>query len=206
MENILMADIVKSSSKPGDKVMEEFRGLVKSANKRFKNQIASPLTITLGDEFQGVVKQLNSAVQIVFFLNEQILENEHGFALRYVINYGRIDTEVNPERAHEMLGEGLTKARALLESAKQNKVMVYVCGLEEKQQRELNLAFALYQAIVEDWPEKDYKAVSSFINLRDYKQVAKELNRDISSAWRKEKTLKMKAYFDAKQLITSLAG
>lgn len=200
-----MADIVKSSAKPGKSVMREFKKLVETTNAQFKQQLLSPLTITLGDEFQGVVNALPHAIEIIFFLDEKILSEGYKLELRYVINYGKIDTAINPERAYEMLGSGLTHARELLERSKEKKIKVQLDGLKERKNRELNLAFSLYQSIVEDWPLKDHKAVSKFIELKDYKLVAKSMKKDISTAWRKERTLKMKAYFDVKSLITSMA-
>ena len=63
---IIMADII--SSRTIDKkedFMGQFKALTSLANKRFKDSIVSPLTITLGDEFQGIVSHVD--YQIVEF-------------------------------------------------------------------------------------------------------------------------------------------
>ena len=55
--NILMAANNHCSRKAhlSDELIEPFRNLIDSANTAFSNEIISPLTITLGDEFQGIL-------------------------------------------------------------------------------------------------------------------------------------------------------
>lgn len=204
MNYILMADIIESSGKPGKKVMPEFKAIVEKANKAFSKEILSPLTITLGDEFQGVMRSLKGSLATVFFLEEEIIKSDLIFDLRYVVNYGAIETDLNPERSHEMLGPGLSQARKLLEEIKHEGKKMLVNGLGRKD-RKLNLAFELYQSLKEEWSKKDVMEIGRFIELKDYKLVAKAVKKDASSVWRKEKTLRIKDYFRIKELISSLA-
>lgn len=44
--------------------------MVTSANKTFHNELLSPLTITLGDEFQGLSASLSDSMDILLFLEE----------------------------------------------------------------------------------------------------------------------------------------
>ena len=72
---ILMADVIGSSNMPSQALITEFKKLVKACNSVFAASLESPLTITLGDEFQCVVKDLNSAVKILFYLEEYCIHN-----------------------------------------------------------------------------------------------------------------------------------
>ncbi|MEM7040107.1 MAG: SatD family protein, partial [Bacteroidota bacterium] len=58
---IIMADIIDSRM-PGDSNhwMQSFQALVIHMNQHHKSRIASPLTVTIGDEFQGIVKNLGA--------------------------------------------------------------------------------------------------------------------------------------------------
>ena len=118
---ILMADIVGSSKRKGKALMNDFKIAVAWVNKRDKSHIASPLTITLGDEFQGVVKNTHSALQIVFDLEQYLMRQENPFKLRYVIHEGKIETKLNRKNAYEMLGPGLTHAREELVALKSSR-------------------------------------------------------------------------------------
>jgi hypothetical protein len=202
---IVMADIIGSSDVDGKELMEEFSDLVEKTNRSFQDIILSPLTITLGDEFQGVVKQVTGAVDIIFYLDEQCLDA--GIRLRHVIEYGEIDTDLNTERAHGMLGDGLTSAREQLERLKDSSQEIAVEGFEnESWVRQINLAFQLYRSFYNSWHEKDHKIAYDFIQLRDYKVLADRYEKDVSTMWRKEKTLKMKDFYASRELLKLIAG
>ena len=68
---IMMADIKGSSAERGDPLVKTFRLEVKKVNQQLKDRLLSPFTITLGDEFQGVVKDRVSAVEMIFLLDQQ---------------------------------------------------------------------------------------------------------------------------------------
>ena len=202
--HILMADIIESSGKPGDSLMQTFKTEVKKVNKAFSEDIMSPLTITLGDEFQGVVKDMPAAVAIIFHLDQSLLRSDPGFKMRYVINYGVIETPVNGETAYEMLGEGLTKARLMLGRLKSTSHEVAVEGLEDKTTSTLNMAFELYRSFYNAWTGDDRVVAALFLEHADYRVVARKYDRNPSSMWRREKSLKMREFNTSKTLIQTL--
>ncbi|MEM6524434.1 MAG: SatD family protein [Bacteroidota bacterium] len=203
---ILMSDIINSSSKQGDSLMKAFKDVVADTNREFSGQIISPLTITLGDEFQGVVRDLQSAIDIIFYLDEQTLNHTPTFSLRHVVNYGSIKTPINPNNAHEMLGDGLTKARGVLNQTKDTHIEVVMAGLDPDMADKLGLAFELYRSLYNHWSKKDRKIAFLFLMHNDYRTVAKEYGRDPSSMWRREKSLKMREFYAAKKLIRKIAN
>jgi len=202
---ILMADIIKSSEKKAPKMMAHFSEMVEQVNHQYAGNLLSPLTITLGDEFQGVVKGIADAISVIFKLDYLLLSATEPYKLRYVVNYGNIDTPLNPERAHRMLGPGLTEAREYLDRMKKEKVSVSVLGLQQSKQHKLNLAFMLYRSLYDDWHVKDRKVAAAFIENGDYKVQAKRFQKDPSSMWRKRKSLKIEEYHAVKELINELA-
>lgn len=202
---IMMADIKGSSAKSGDPLMKTFKLEVKKVNQQLKDRLLSPFTITLGDEFQGVVKDLVSAVEVIFFLDQQLLKNDPVHTLRYVVNYGVIETPINPVNAYEMLGPGLTQARTTLNALKKKDAEVNITGVEGKLCYRLNLAFELYRSIYNYWNHEAREIAASFLELSDYRLVAKQFGRDPSSIWRREKSLKIREFLVARALIKDLA-
>lgn len=203
---VLMADIIASSEKDSDQLMISFKKLVTKTNAHFSKSIISPLTITLGDEFQGITQDLKSAVEIIFYLDEQLLREDIDYNLRYIVNYGRINTEINKQTSYEMLGDGLTAARRMLSDIKSTPFEIRVTGIESNLQSKLNLAFELYRSVYNDWSGKDKKVVSLFLEYGDYRIVAEKYERDPSSMWRREKSLKIREFNASRKLIRKIAN
>ncbi|MEM8939888.1 MAG: SatD family protein [Bacteroidota bacterium] len=201
---ILMADVVDSHNFEGKELMDKFQELVKFTNRIFYDAILSPLTITLGDEFQSVINRPSSAVAIVFAMEEWIIENEWNFKLRYVIVEGKIDTEINRKSAHEMLGEGLTTARKRLGDMKKESNRFFVSLKHELRSSSLLKVFRLAQYFIDSWQPKDRATVSGFLNGLDYKELAKKLGKDDSSVWRRRKSLAIGEYQTCKSLMEEL--
>ena len=121
MNYILMADIVGSRRKKSTQLLAQFHLVVEDANKKFKKHLLSPLTITLGDEFQGIVTDLAASVAVIIYLEESRVTKGYNFQLRYVLHYGKVETAINKKNAHAMLGKGLTEARQALTALKTDK-------------------------------------------------------------------------------------
>ncbi len=203
---ILMADIVSSGSLDSTKAMASFKKLVQTANKQHKAELLSPLTITLGDEFQGIICDLSAALRVMISLEEGLISLNPGFRLRYSLNYGEIGTPINPKIAHEMLGDGLTTARKNLNELKNSNSRFSISLVNKKMTQIFENAFVIYQQIVDRWkPENDYDIAAGLIENHDYKIVAKKLGRNRSLIWKREKNLDMISYFAIRNLITQTA-
>lgn len=199
---ILMADIVGSSKRKGKALMNDFKIAVAWVNKRDKTHIASPLTITLGDEFQGVVKNTHSALQIVFDLEQYLMRQENPFKLRYVVHEGKIETKLNRKNAYEMLGPGLTHAREELVALKSSRNRFKISLKDEAVSTKLMLGMIIYQGIVDRWTTAQQKVVSVFWEeLSDYKKVAKKLKKDPTVMWRRKRSLMIDEITSLKKLM-----
>jgi hypothetical protein len=173
-------------------------------NNKYMLQILSPLTITLGDEFQGVFDKLDTAVKVIFDMEELIIKNNYDYKLRYVLNYGIIQTPINSNIAYEMLGEGLTVARSILNEKKKDNTRFTFNYNKNKNQDIINDAFSIYQSFIDDWKSKDITAVSEFLKYDNYRIVSEIINTDPSSAWRRKKSLKINEYNGIKKIIIHL--
>lgn len=203
---ILMADVKDSRLKKGNELMSSLKSVVNETAVEYKSSFLSPITITLGDEFQSIVKTLLEGIDIIFNMEEFRIHHQIDFELRYVIYEGTIDTKINTTVAHEMVGEGLTNARESLQELKKMNQNYYVYLDNQKKSKYLNQLLFLYHSELSNWRKKDYNVISYFLAGKNYRQTAKIINRDASSVWRKERTLKMKEYVTIKELIKNLAN
>jgi hypothetical protein len=200
---ILMADIINSRKKNEYVLMQEFKHIVNKINFESALSVLSPLTITLGDEFQCIVMNLQESIKIIFNIEEAIVHNKADFKLRFALHYGEINTPINHNIAYEMLGPGLSKTRNLLMNLKKSKnnSRFYFDVNGANFDKALNDAFFIYQSFIDNWDFKDYALISKFLDINDYKIVASQMKKDKSLMWKREKSLKITEYKTIKELI-----
>ncbi len=202
--HILMSDVIKSRRYPGRDFMAGFGRLVAACNQDLAAAILSPLTITLGDEFQGVMASLAAACEAVFWLEEARLRQGFLPRLRYVIVLGEIETELNREIAHGMVGAGLTLARELLTAQKRARPEVALRLGDPYLERQLGALFQLMLAISQGWRPADYGLVAAMLGRPRDREVAELFGKDPSQIWRRRRTLQIREYNLAKAVIREL--
>ena len=114
----IIGDINKSRTLPGrNRVQKRFRRAVETVNREFRDDIASPFLITLGDEFQGL---LLSPVESHHLVNRfRQLMQPVSFA--FGVGIGTLSTPLNSSIALGMDGDAFYRARSALSIAKARK-------------------------------------------------------------------------------------
>lgn len=196
-----MADVVKSSAQDPPRLAQDFRAAVHWVNIGYRPYIKSPLTITLGDEFQGVIENKSHGLEIIIALEEYIISKSLDFKLRYILHEGEINTPVNRERAYEMLGTGLTDARKqLIQMKKQSSRF----RISVAQGDELDKMMKVIEHFINSWHPKDRSTVAGFLAGHSYKAMAKIEQKDDSTLWRRRKSLAIDEYLLCKELLQHL--
>lgn len=110
---VLMGDLVGSErhADPRD-LHARFNAAIDRQNKALAADMASPLTITLGDEFQGLFTSLVAAAQAAREIRFELLGKD--IDCRFVIGSIDLRTPVNSRRAWNMMGPGFAAARERL--------------------------------------------------------------------------------------------
>lgn len=202
---ILMADIIDSREKDELIMMWQFKELVYNLNLEYHNRISSPFTITLGDEFQGIVTDLQSLIDIIFFIEEQTLKRGLIFKLRYAISESDIDPlKINTYASYGMMSEGLIETRSALNNSKKNKgrFLFSLKKMSKIKVLKLDLLFSCYQAKIDSWNIKDKDIIREYLNKNtDYKDIASRLHMYDSTIWKKLQRLDMDTYINLKTLI-----
>jgi hypothetical protein len=201
---IIMADVVHSGEHNGSQLMDSFKEIVNSVNSAYESEILSPLTITWGDEFQGVISSLEVGISIIIHLEEEMIHQGADYKLRYVLLYGEIETSINTTVAYEMLGSGLTDARKKIERLKSQNNERILISIPSDLRIPLNKSLLIYTRLIDGWKYSDFPLISAFIKAIGYKAVAENLGKDRSLMWRRSKSLRMDDYFDIKYVIDYL--
>ncbi|MGF1453563.1 MAG: SatD family protein [Opitutales bacterium] len=191
-----MADVIGSRELNGEALSAALGGLVSHANKQHRKVIASPLTVTLGDEFQGVVKTLPGSVELLHGLEAQRRAQaaDLPFALRYVLHEGTIDSPINSRRAHGMVGPGLTRARELLSDKFRGKPKYTIEVDPPELSAALGEAFLALEAVESRWSADDYPLVAALLASDDDEAVAGQFKRHRTSVARRRETLQISAF------------
>ena len=114
--HVIMGDVTSSRDFSARAVQDYLQNAVDHANSGKPSDILSPLTVTLGDEFQGIVRDFRTLCELVFRLQLWRLEQHVPFELHYSLVRGELETDINPDIAHGMLGQALSRARQLVSS------------------------------------------------------------------------------------------
>lgn len=98
-------------------VQKTFLAMAKEANRLYEADIASPFTVTIGDEFQVLLKNSYITPQIIDYVKREMAPVE----LVFGVGIGEILTDINPKLAIGMDGPAFHFARKAIEQAKKKK-------------------------------------------------------------------------------------
>lgn len=203
---VFMGDIVGSEEYEQTDLQREFARLCKSINQQNKTSLISPLTITLGDEFQGIASDLSSGINLILQMERMRISSALNFKIRYVLHYGEISTDINKKIAYGMLGTGLSRARQILEDSKSQHARFSTDVQNQQLNNAFDNAFSVYQTITDQWNiSRDAELIASLIKWGDYKIVAEKMNKTRSIIWKREKSLMIKEFFAIEKLIDFIA-
>ena len=123
---VLIGDIIGSKKIPRrENFQRGFQRIIQKTNEEYRNHFLSPLTVTLGDEFQGVLKNADAMFLLLHFVQINLLEQTPDLHIRFSISYGEIDTDINRESAIGMDGSAFHLAREGIEYSKQEERLFF---------------------------------------------------------------------------------
>jgi hypothetical protein len=133
----VIGDVVKSREIPDrSRFQQQLRSSIRRVNEEFSSSIASNFVLTIGDEFQGLLKSVDRIPQLLAVIRSGI----HPIVQRVGIGIGSLDTVLEPD-AIGMDGPCFHRARDAIELAK-------TCGTSiEVETGYSNEAFRIYSLL-----------------------------------------------------------
>ena len=114
----IIGDIVQSRKfNERSKIQDKLRAALDSINEEYDELIASKFIITLGDEFQGLLKTTDKLIDIIY----RIVMEMHPVKIRIGIGIGDILTEINKEMSLGADGPAYHNARKMLDEMKKQQ-------------------------------------------------------------------------------------
>lgn len=180
---VIMGDLVRSeSSLPLDLLHELFNKAISEQNTTHSNAFLSPMTITLGDEFQGLVRSLAQAVFIARDIRLQLLADN--IDCRFVIGLVEIKTPINPDNAWNMMGPGLARARQKLNQKKADQFYRFSLSETPVMEVMLDALGAGLSAVERDWTDQQRKDISALISGLSAAELAQRRNVSVHSIYK----------------------
>lgn len=164
----LTGDLIESRHIPDRlTVQERLSSLLDHVNEEFSAAVAVPFTITLGDEFQGLLFDASAALPVIATIEHTLFPVRITFGL----GTGRIATRL-ASATTQMDGECFHRSRQALEEAKAaGRRIVFATG-DARLDRALNTIEMLAEAIRSGWSEVHSRWARRYEELQKVERVA----------------------------------
>lgn len=133
--------------------------------------LASPYTLTLGDEFQAVYRGAESVLADVVTLLAEI----HPVRARFAFGIGALTTRINAEQALGMDGPAFHQARAALVALKEDRRLLRVAGSDEKTWALVNHVMDLLSHHMGGWSQNRLRVLAGLLQKRAVKEIEEGL-------------------------------
>lgn len=197
----ILAGYVETQNLDVVELKQAFQDLIATCNLRFQQRLLSPYTISTGNEFIGVADSQKSLLETVFYLEEESLNRQVPFRVRYVALEGTIDTPINSKTAHGMIGVGLKEARDRLVIKSRGKPRIQFYLRDYHTINNIQKLFIVIDGIVSRWKKKDGPLIIEMINHKRDSIVGDIFNKSRSQIWKRRGNLQITEYCIIKDLI-----
>jgi len=194
----VIADMVASRSlSPSQRslVQEEFTDLIERLNQLYREHLCAKFVITLGDEFQGLLRNPEIIPRLVWMIEQCFTAR----ALRLGFGYGSLHTSIK-EYAINVDGPALHAARSSIEAAKQRALQGGVfTGFGPTLDPALNGFARLLHYQRATWPARQREVVTRLHDGRKGTDIAQELGITKQAVSRYASLAGWEAYSEAEQ-------
>ena len=173
----IIGDIVNSKKIPNrQEIQNLFASVLIQINIEFDNDIASNFTITLGDEFQGLISKPSLSYEIIKIIKQRMSPVE----LVFGVGIGEMKTTIKREISIGSDGPAYHYARNMVEKAK--KIRPSIRYYSDTSSDELiNGLLYFTESCINSRTAKQVEVVKLFDELKFQKEVAKRLNKSQST-------------------------
>lgn len=210
---VIIGDIINSRKieKRGE-VQEKLKQILRDINEKYKEDIASPFMITLGDEFQGLLHNGRNALKII----EELRSNLYPVRIRVGIGIGSVSTKLEQIETREIDGPCYYNARNAIEYLKKNEKRYHSDEADTRIEMEgdsasvanlINTVLSLMSVIEKNWTERQRTIIYDFTLHQDgQEKCAARLQIAQSSVQRGLTNGNYYAYAKAMDTINNILG
>ncbi len=190
---VVMGDLVRSeSSLPVEFLHARFNQAVDRQNFEHAANLLSPLTITLGDEFQGITHTVIQAIEIARGMRQELLAEK--IDCRFVVGTVEIKSPINSSKAWNMMGPGLARARNKLNQKKANQFYRFSISEAPITEVLLDAIGVGLSAIERSWTDQQREDISALIGGLSPAELSERRNVSVHSIYKVRSSGNFDAY------------
>ncbi|MEI6100571.1 MAG: SatD family protein [Eubacteriales bacterium] len=189
-------------------LQNDLKRVMSNINIEYGAEAASKFSVTLGDEFQGLLKRPDTIFDIV----DMIMMQMHPVKIRFGIGIGEITTEIDPEMSVGADGPAYYCARDMInqirteEKGRENPKgnIKFSAGSYSSQFNEdlIKAVLALYSLTEKKWTESQREKIYEYMKHQDtQRDISKRLEVGVSSVNRGLKNAGFYNYLFAKNTM-----
>ena len=199
---VLIGDIVNSRRlAERGLVQKRFKAACQQVNERRKDyKVASPLMVTLGDEFQGVLSSPQALWRVISTLELALFEI---CQLRFSVGVGEISTALNSRSSLGMDGPAFYLAREGIEALRRRDGLYAVTGLTDGQ-RLVQYALDLWAANRRKWNYNRMYTFNRLLHGESVPDIAAELDLTEQAVYRTRRDGELDTVIGLLQEISAL--
>lgn len=206
----IIGDIV-GSRKLADRniIQQKLKKVLGDINDKYSEDIASKFTITLGDEFQGLLKNRNSIMKIICDIEMAMTSIQ----IRFGIGIGTISTELNFNNSSEIDGPVYHRARKMIKEVEEKESQyaesysnVLICSGEDNLEIDelINSILSVCTALKSKWTERQKEIIYAYLtNDENQYKAANILNIGQPSVNKALRIAKFYTYKSAMDVVNS---
>ncbi len=181
---VLIADVLESRARADIRSLLGRKLAAVSKRHLRKKLIQLPYSVTAGDEFQTVTRDLPSIPAIILDLRRAL----RPLSLRIGVGFGRISDRIQPP-VNRLGGEAFQRARGAIENIKTSSLFKFdvLTAFESRNagfNSTINLIYGLHDTLVLKITEKQWETIEEFLDTPTLEQTAKRLRLDASTVSR----------------------
>ena len=169
---VLIGDII-ASKEIADRLnfQKRFTDVLDKSNKTYYNSMISPLTPTIGDEFQTVLWEATNLFNIIALIERDLPE----ISLRYGIGLGKIDTEINSQSATGMDGPAFHFARMSVETARKARIIYHFNCVDENLKNRINVMLSWLDITLKKWTPQRKEIFYQYSEKKSQREIANSM-------------------------------
>jgi hypothetical protein len=163
----LIGDIVDSKElSQRAALQQQLAGTLKAVGRSARG-LASPYTLTLGDEFQAVYRAADS----IFADIVTIMAEVHPIRVRFALGVGALTTRINAKQALGMDGPAFHLAREALLTLKEDGRLLRLAGMPADRWKLANHVLNLWSHQIAGWERNRLQILAGLLRGRKVREI-----------------------------------
>jgi SatD family (SatD) len=180
---VVMGDLVRSERATSiEQLHARFNDAISEANQHHATNLASPLTITLGDEFQGLATSLVATLPLIRDLRFALMSD--AVDCRFAIGVAALRTPINPDKAWNMMGPGLSRTRDRLNEKRAGSLYRFVVTEDRAIETALEALGAGLTSIERRWTDQQRRDIVALLAGATPGDVARQRNVSVHTIYK----------------------